>query len=109
MPFPWNELNVSHRAELLEYYRTLGKLREKEAALDGGHFYVLDHTDHAIAFVRERDDSKLIVAATRGRAYQFEAPCDEAYEDILTGQRLFGRITVDADRVVILRKSRGTL
>ena len=109
MPFPWNDLGAPHRSELLKYYKTLGQLRNDESALDGGHFYVLDHGQHAIAYVREKGESRLIVAAARERDYEFDVSDNAVYEDILSGQRFCGRVFVKADSVVILKESRGTL
>ena len=109
MPFPWNDMHACHRAEMLEYYKVLGGMRNDEAALDGGDFYVLDHNEHAIAFVREKGSSRLIVAATRDREYKFDVSERTVYEDILTGQRFVGNICIEADRVVVLREIRGAL
>lgn len=109
MPFPWNDMNAPHRAELLEYYKVLGKLRQDESALDGGDFYVLDHNDHGIVFVREKGDSRIIVAATREMEYTFDISENTEYEDILSGERFGSRICIEADRAVILKEIRRAL
>jgi len=109
MPFPWSDMDNPYRRELLEYYRRLGEIRREEKALDGGSFYVLSHNSHAIAFVREKNDSRLVVAASRGESYTFDLPAGVVYIDLIGGSEYSGRVRVNADEVLILKEQRQTI
>jgi glycosidase len=64
MPFPWGRED----AELLEHYRTLGRLRREHPSLSCGDFRFLACTEHAFAFERFDAESgdRLTVAANMG-------------------------------------------
>jgi len=104
MPFPWHKMNESHRAELLEYYRMLGKIRTNEKALDGGRFYVVSHEKGAIVYVREKEDSRVITVANRGADFRFEIPESSTYIDLISGERYNDEMTVKADTAMILKE-----
>ena len=104
MPMPWREIDEPPRAELLNYYRALGKMRNEEEALDGGDFYVLKHTESAIIYVREKGDSRIIVAANRGADMDFTIPAGVTYTDLLSGENYSGKIVVKSDSVIIMKE-----
>ncbi len=104
MPMPWHETESGYRAELLEYYRTLGRIRAEEKALDGGDFYVLRHSESAIVYVREREESRVIVAANRGADLDFDIPEGVKYRDLLSGDVYCGRVCVRSDSVIIMKE-----
>ncbi len=104
MPMPWHEIGEGYRAELLEYYRALGRIRKSEKAFDGGDFYVVKHTESAIVFVRENGDSRVIVAANRGADFDFAIPHGSLYRDLLGGGEFEGKVTVKADNVLIMKE-----
>jgi glycosidase len=64
MPFPWGRED----AELLEHYRTLGRLRREHPSLSCGDFRFLACTEHAFAFERfdVKSGDRLTVAANMG-------------------------------------------
>ena len=104
MPMPWHEIGEGYRAELLDYYRALGRIRESEAALDGGDFYVIRRMESAIVYVREKDESRLIIAANRGAEFFLEIPEGAAYIDLISGARYEGALTVLSDSALILKE-----
>lgn len=104
MPMPWHEINVKYRAELLEFYRALGRIRREEKALDGGDFYVVRRGDSSIVYVREKEDCRIIVAANRGGAFNFRIPKGVSYLDLLSGEKYTSCVTVKADRVMIMKE-----
>ena len=104
MPFPWHKMNESHRAELLWYYRALGRIRKNEKALDGGRFYVVHHENGAIVYVREKEDSRVITVANRGADFVFEIPANSTYVDLISGEKYNGEMTVKADSAMILKE-----
>ena len=104
MPMPWHEIGVDYRAELLEFYRQLGSIRKVEKAFDGGDFYVLSHSESGIVYVREKEDSRVIVAANRGAAFDFEIPEGVIYKDLISGAEYKNKVTVDPDSSMILKE-----
>ena len=104
MPFPWHKMDEPHRAELLEYYRALGKIRKSEKAFDGGRFYTVHHENGAIAYVREKEDSRVITVANRGADFVFAIPSSSTYVDLISGEKYNGEMTVRADSVMILKE-----
>lgn len=101
-PYPWGRED----RELLAYYRLLGKLRLEHPALNGGSFRLLAVEEHFLAYERERDGDRLVIAANRGKeAAHLHLP--GKWEDLLTGRSVHGDITVGVDTVLILdRKDR---
>ncbi len=104
MPMPWHDIGIDYRAELLNFYRILGNIRKTEKAFDGGDFYVVKHTESAIVFVREKEDSRIIVAANRGSEFKLTVPEGSRYLDLLGGEEYSGRITVKPDSVLIMKE-----
>lgn len=104
MPMPWHEIGHGYRAELLEFYRRLGKIRQEEKAFDGGDFYALHHSDSAIVYVRERDESRVIVAANRGGDFEFPIPERVKYIDLISGDVYSECICIKSDRAIIMKE-----
>lgn len=104
MPFPWHELCVEHREKMLELYRALGRLRKTEPALDRGEFYILEHTQDFISYVREHGGSRLIVCANKGDTHRISLPCGREYIDVLTDTRYREYVDIEPDGAMILKE-----
>jgi glycosidase len=104
MTFPWHKLNEKWRGELLEYYRALGRIRHDEDALDGGSFYVVGRGDSNLVYVREKNDSRIIVAVNRASDFSFEVPAGVIYKDLISGEEYTGNVNVTSDSAMILKE-----
>ncbi len=104
MPFPWKETGLEYRSEILEYYRKLGKIRAENEAFDGGDFSILSHTDHAIAYTREKNDNKILIIANRADAFTLELPHGIKYENLIEHTIHEKIITVQANSALILKQ-----
>ena len=104
MPFPWGSIDRTYREEILEYYRMLGKIRLEESALDGGDFRILKHTESAIAFVREKNDSKLVVIANRGDEFTLQLDSEYRYKSLESGEIFTQSVRIGRDSVMILKE-----
>ena len=107
MPMPWNDMDKEYRREILEYYRMLGRMRNEEQALDGGDFYVLSHTESSIAYVREKNDSKILVIANMGDSFTLPLESDAEYKNIETGETVSSYVEVKTNTVLLLKQTRG--
>ena len=104
MPFPWSSIDADWRAEILEYYRFLGRIRLEEEALDGGDFEILSHTESAIAFTREKNDDRLIVIANRGEGFFLELDGDHKYTSLESGEEYSSSVFVEENSALILKE-----
>ena len=104
MPFPWHKLGEKHRATMLEHYRTLGRIRNEEKALDGGRFYVLKRDESSIVFVREKDGERILVCANRSSDLVIDIPLGVTYKDLFDNKEYNGCVTVARDSAVILKE-----
>lgn len=104
MPMPWHKMKEGYRKDILEHYRTLGRLRLAEKALFGGSFYVLSHNESSLVYVREKEDSRIIVAVNRGADFTIDVPEGAVYEDVLGGERYEKSVKVYSDSAVILKE-----
>ena len=104
MPMPWHEIHAGYRAELLEFYRSLGRIRRDEKAFDGGEFYVVHRGESSIVYVREKEDCRIIVAANRGGDMCFKVPENACYLDLVSGKEYTNSVTVKADQVMIMKE-----
>jgi glycosidase len=102
---PWHEIGEGYRAELLDYYRTLGRIRLEEPAFDGGNFYFIKHSESAVVYVREKGDSRIIVAVNRGEKTTVELPEGAVYRDLISGEESRGSFLLEGDRAVILKET----
>lgn len=104
MPFPWHKLGDRHRVEIFEHYKTLGRIRNQEKALEGGHFYVLKRAESSIVFVRENGDERILVCANRGPDFELGIPDGVIYRDLLDNKEYNGGVTVRSDSAMILKE-----
>lgn len=103
MPFPWNSISGTHRDEILSFYRMLGRLRQEEA-FNGGDFRIINHTESALAFTREKNESKITVIVNRGDSFDLELPEGITYENFESGETVSGNIAVASDSAIILKE-----
>ena len=103
MPFPWHEIDAGHRADMLEYYRALGKIREREEAFDGGSFYVVEHGDKHIVYAREKNDSRVVIALNRGQARKITMPSGVIYKNLISGAECRDSFTLNENSAMILK------
>ncbi len=103
MPMPWSDIRGTYREEILAFYRMLGKMRRDEAAFDGGDFKILSHTESAIAYTREKDESRVLVIANRGDSFTLPLDGDARYRNIESGKEICGFVWVDSDSVLLLK------
>lgn len=97
-PYPWGEEN----GELLTFYRRLGRIRMENPVLAEGDFAILREESHALAFERKNEKGHLIVAANRGGA-PLEVTLPVGTRELLSGQKMNGRVAVLRDEVKIWR------
>lgn len=103
MPFPWDEMDKKHRAELHSFYQKLGSIRQNERALDGGDFFVTEKDDSYISFARKKGDSKVVLVANRGEPVNIKIPDGEIYLDLIDGGEYREQVTVLPDSVKIFK------
>jgi 4-alpha-glucanotransferase len=107
MPMPWNDMDKEYRREILEYYKMLGRMRLEEDAFSGGEFYILSHTESSIAYVREKNDSKILVIANMGDSFTLPLDGDAEYKNIETGEIVSSRVDVMSSSVLLLKQTKG--
>lgn len=61
-PYPWGQED----AELIAHYRLLGRFRAAHAALRGGDFRFLSHTESALLLERKKGTDRVLVAVNAG-------------------------------------------
>lgn len=98
-PYPWGREDQ----DLLARYRKLGQLRLTHPALDGGSFRMVAVEDHFLAYERERDGDRLLIAANRGTTAAHLHVHGE-WQDVLSGKSCHDNITVAPDTVLILHR-----
>ena len=59
---------------------------EREDAFDGGSFYVVEHGESHIVYAREKNDSRIVIAANRGEDITLTIPQGILYKDLLNGK-----------------------
>jgi hypothetical protein len=79
-------------------------MRLEEDAFSGGEFYILSHTESSIAYVREKNDSKIIVIANRGDSFTLELDEGTEYKNIETGETVSSRIEVRGNSALLLKE-----
>ena len=104
MPMPWNDMDSEYRREILEYYKMLGRMRLDEEAFAGGEFYILSHTESSIAYVREKNDSKVIVMANMGDSFTLTLDENAKYKNIETGEIVSSRVEVRGNSALLLKE-----
>ena len=104
MPMPWGDIDAEYRREILDFYKMLGRMRTEEEAFSGGEFCILSHTDSSIAFVREKNGSKVTVIANMGDSFTLELDADTEYRNIETGEVVSSRVSVKGNSVLLLKE-----
>ena len=97
-PYPWHAQNE----ELLEFYRTLGRIRTEHSVFADGDFWVLAAEGGFLAFVRENEWERLTVLANAGKT-EVAYPWAKEQVDLLTGRKYDG--IVPSGDVLILSES----
>lgn len=104
MPMPWDDVDGTYREEILEYYRMLGRVRRDEEAFSGGDFCILSHSESAIAYIREKNNSKVLVIANMGEAFSLELDASVKYKNIETDQIVCGTVELKRNSVLLLKE-----
>ncbi len=60
-PFPWGKGDK----ELLEFFRSIGRIRDKEKFLEQAYLDIIDINDRYMVFERSKDNEKALVAVNR--------------------------------------------
>lgn len=83
MPYPWGKENT----ELINFYKTIGKLRRSEKLYRKGLFKVILCTSDIFAFVRYDEKSFVLTIANRSdRKYTVQSDC--ALKNVLTNRKI---------------------
>ncbi|MBE6555066.1 MAG: glycoside hydrolase family 13 protein [Ruminococcaceae bacterium] len=80
-PFPWGRED----AELLAFYRRLGRIREKNTALWDGEFSILAESENALAYERKNSKNRIVVAVNNGDQ-PFDVSLDAEATELLCGR-----------------------
>ena len=96
--FPWGREN----SELLDHYRNLGEIRLSEKAFDRGDFRIVECGEGTIAFERERDDSRVMIAANRSSGY-YILRADGRWIDLISKESFENEIVIPKDTARILK------
>jgi glycosidase len=86
-PYPWGKEN----RELLEYYRTLGKIRQNHSVFTDGSFHITYAKDELLSYVREGNGDRITVLVNVGEKESPYAVADSAV-DLLTDSTYGGVI-----------------
>ncbi len=89
MPFPWGRENK----ELLEHYRTLGKLRKAHSAFAGGDFKITKHDGGLFAFERTNEKEKLLIITNRA-SFTINYEYSGKWRDAISGAAGDGNIEI---------------
>ena len=98
MPYPWGR----ESAELVGFYRRLGRIRSEYEAFAQGDFKILKVSGGFIAYSREKDKETVIIAINRSDE-NFVFELRGSYTELLSDTEFDG--TVKADTAVILVES----
>ena len=99
-PYPWGRED----GELLDFYRSLGKMRREARCLRNGDFSAELWADNrVIKIIREGEGEKLAAIVSRADTYA-EVLLDGEYMDAFSGEVFSDGVTVAPDSAVILIK-----
>ena len=100
--YPWGNENT----ELLEFYRTLGKIRRENAVLAKGAFYPISAVQGCIAYRRADENGTLAVIVNRNeQEISYRLPEDLTCARTLLGnENLNGEVKIDGCSFAILIK-----
>lgn len=98
--YPWGNENK----ELLEFYKTLGKIRISHSAFNGGKFIPLPSDYGVVNFVRQNDKSKVFIAVNRNDfAVEVAIPSDFTFPTALLGNEPYeNRVTLEPYGISII-------
>ncbi len=94
--YPWGKENL----ELIEWYQTLGNIRNNKVLLDGD-MNIKYAQDGVIIYERVKDDDKVIVAINRSQE-DFTFSLTKSMQNFFDGKYISGKITVNPDSAVVL-------
>lgn len=97
MPFPWGRED----RDLLAHYRRLGELRRAHPALKNGSFEFVHHSAHAFAYLRQKDDDRVLVIANMGND-PVQIPLHGNWKNALTGSAHHRHIAVASQDFAVL-------
>ena len=97
MPFPWGREDK----ELLAHYRTLGEMRKKHPALKNGTFEFLHHDANSFAYLRQKEEDRVLTAANMGDL-PVTVPLSGEWKDLFTGEAFRDRVTIPPKEFKIL-------
>ena len=103
LPYPWDDVIGTDREKIRDYYTLLGKIRNENAAFDGGDFYVIRKDESSLVYARESGDNLIIVAVNRGKSFSFEIPPSDKYTNLLSGKVYEGSVRIPADVAMIFK------
>lgn len=95
-PYPWGR----EESDLLDHYRTLGKLRAEHPALRDGDFRFVAHDATSFVFERATEREKLLVFANMGDAKTFDVP--KGYINAITNKAAERSLTLDRAEWAVL-------
>lgn len=96
--YPWGKEDK----ELLDWYKTLGKLRDNEVFYDGD-FKILYAQEGVLCYQRSKRKNKIIVVINRG-CQDFDYTLDEKFTDFLTNIDKSGNLTLKPNKYIVLIK-----
>lgn len=101
-PYPWGKENQ----ELLEFYKTLGKIRKEHSVFADGDFHVTCAREAILAYVRENCVERITVIANMNEEpmeYQLDTPAI----DLLNGKRYEGSVAPHSVCILFANKRKG--
>lgn len=104
MPFPWAEIDKSYRCDILNFYKTLGRIRNEESAFKKGDFYVVDKSEGYICYVREDANTRIIISANRGKDKIMQIPDGTVYRDLINNTDFVGCVKIKSNTAVIFKE-----
>ena len=99
-PYPWGR----EESDLLDHYRTLGKLRAEHPALRDGDFRFVAHDATSFVFERATEREKLLVFANMGDAKTFDVP--KGYINVITNKAAERSLTLDRAEWAVLLETK---
>lgn len=100
--YPWGKENK----ELVNWYKSLGKIRNEAHCLKEGAFHTVSEMLGCLAFTRSSDVDELFIIANRNE-HKIDYYLPESWHNakcVLSGKMLNGKVLVEANEVVILKK-----
>lgn len=98
--YPWGNEN----RELIEFYKTLGKIRRENSVFKEGKFIPVSAEMGCVAYMREDENSRVLIVANRNaHEIDYYLPQESVFSSALYGSRPEnGRVNIPACSFVIL-------